>query len=782
MRIEIKTFWLTVACIMILTFLNTTHGYAASTKYTGGLLDNKSLNIGDLSAPTKTNVTATTDNNLGTSQEVSDRAGGLLWYAFDQPQEINSIIVNSDTARSTDLLFYDADNNLVLTYTPVTNNEVETLPQSLKNIKTVVLKTKSLYLKIIEWNVFVKAPAAPAVPKYNRFYAGDKVAKLYWLSSGGESYNVKRGTSAGGPYATIARNVKDLTYTDSNVVNGTTYYYVLSASNEAGESADSTTITVKPDATKTNRGLLDNKPLNIGDLSAPTKTNVTAATDNNLGTSQEVSDRAGGLLWYSFDQPQEINSIIVNSDTPTSTDLLFYDADNNLVLTYTPVTNNEVETLPQSLKNIKTVVLKTKSLYLKVIEWNVFVKAPAAPAAPKYNRFYAGDKVVNLYWLSSGGESYNVKRGTSVGGPYSTIARNVKDLTYTDSSIMNGTTYYYVLSASNEAGESADSSAIAVKPDATPYTGGLLDNKPLNMGMKLSAPTKTNIYVSTDNNLGTSQEVPDNGGLLWYTFDQPKEINSVVVNTSTKAATVMEFYDADNNLLQSYTPATNSERELLPESVKNVKTVILKTKTLYLKVIEWNVFGKDYGQIQLQDLKLTAVADKQNITLSWNAVNGASKYIIKRGTQEGGPYEVLNTVDSPALEYVDKDIKSGTTYYYIVVAQNGSNQNVATSNEVSASLGTETPTPTPGDNDGGEVTGSRALLTIVLNTGVEKEYDLSMSEVKAFIAWYEQRATGSGAITFAIDKHSNNKGPFSSRKDYIIYDKIVTFEVNSYDK
>ncbi len=268
--------------------------------------------------------------------------------------------------------------------------------------------------------------------------------------------------------------------------------------------------------------------------------------------------------------------------------------------------------------------------------------------------------------------------------------------------------------------------------------------------------------------------------MLWYIFDQPKEINSVIVNATLTRNTKIEFYDAKDNLILSYTPVANDTIESLPTVAQNVKKAVLKTSPTGNSIFEWNVFGKDYGETPVQDLKLTATADKQNITLSWNAVNGASKYIIKRGTQEGGPYEVLNTVDSPALEYVDKDIKSGTTYYYIVVAQNGSNQNVATSNEVSASLGTET--PTPGDNDGGEVTGSRALLTIVLNTGVEKEYDLSMSEVKAFIAWYEQRATGSGAITFAIDKHSNNKGPFSSRKDYIIYDKIVTFEVNSYDK
>ncbi|WP_236146732.1 PQQ-binding-like beta-propeller repeat protein [Paenibacillus xylanilyticus] len=74
----------------------------------------------------------------------------------------------------------------------------------------------------------------------------------------------------------------------------------------------------------------------------------------------------------------------------------------------------------------------------------------------------------------------------------------------------------------------------------------------------------------------------------------------------------------------------------------------------------------------------------------------------------------------------------------------------------------------------------RALLVIMLQNGVEREYDLSMSEVNAFVNWYESKSGGIGNITFAIDKHSNNLGPFKQRKDYILYDKIITFEINEY--
>jgi hypothetical protein len=81
------------------------------------------------------------------------------------------------------------------------------------------------------------------------------------------------------------------------------------------------------------------------------------------------------------------------------------------------------------------------------------------------------------------------------------------------------------------------------------------------------------------------------------------------------------------------------------------------------------------------------------------------------------------------------------------------------------------PTPTNGD---------RALLVVTMTTGLEKEFDLSMDEVNAFITWYENKQGGSGTASYAINKHNNNKGPFSVRKDYVIFDKILTFEVNEY--
>ena len=68
------------------------------------------------------------------------------------------------------------------------------------------------------------------------------------FSLGATRYIVKRATTSGGPYATIAPNVKGAGYTDMTALNGTTYYYVVSAANSLGESGNSNEASATPHA------------------------------------------------------------------------------------------------------------------------------------------------------------------------------------------------------------------------------------------------------------------------------------------------------------------------------------------------------------------------------------------------------------------------------------------------------------------------------------------------------------------------------------------------------
>jgi hypothetical protein len=68
---------------------------------------------------------------------------------------------------------------------------------------------------------------------------GGKVELSWWGSAYATGYTVKRATSAGGPYTTVASGISDrLTFTDGGMAAGA-YYYVVTAATPTGESAPS---------------------------------------------------------------------------------------------------------------------------------------------------------------------------------------------------------------------------------------------------------------------------------------------------------------------------------------------------------------------------------------------------------------------------------------------------------------------------------------------------------------------------------------------------------------
>jgi hypothetical protein len=93
------------------------------------------------------------------------------------------------------------------------------------------------------------------------------------------------------------------------------------------------------------------------------------------------------------------------------------------------------------------------------------------PAAPTGLTATAGDTQVSLSWsASSSATGYHVKRATTSGGPYTQVATPTST-NYTDTGLTDGTTYYYVVSAVNAAGESANSGQVSATPASSPTTG-----------------------------------------------------------------------------------------------------------------------------------------------------------------------------------------------------------------------------------------------------------------------------------------------------------------------
>nr|WP_233101602.1 alginate lyase family protein [Variovorax sp. IB41] len=89
------------------------------------------------------------------------------------------------------------------------------------------------------------------------------------------------------------------------------------------------------------------------------------------------------------------------------------------------------------------------------------------PAAPAMLLASPGDGAVPLRWQASfGATGYTVGRSAFSGGPYEAVASGVAGSSYTDTSVVNGTTYYYTVTASNSAGTSDSSPSDSATPVA----------------------------------------------------------------------------------------------------------------------------------------------------------------------------------------------------------------------------------------------------------------------------------------------------------------------------
>jgi hypothetical protein len=118
--------------------------------------------------------------------------------------------------------------------------------------------------------------------------------------------------------------------------------------------------------------------------------------------------------------------------------------------------------------NAITTTAPSQSITLFVIPVGTVVAAPTAPTGLAAT---VGSGTVTLTWNAGGGAtSYTVKRGAVTGGPYTTLGTvtSPSPTTYIDSGLTNGTTYYYVVSGTNQTGTSPNSAELPATPIVPP--------------------------------------------------------------------------------------------------------------------------------------------------------------------------------------------------------------------------------------------------------------------------------------------------------------------------
>ena len=233
---------------------------------------------------------------------------------------------------------------------------------------------------------------------------------------------------------------------------------------------------------------------------------------------------------------------------------------------------------------------------------------------------------------------------------------------------------------------------------------------------------------------------------------------------TTNANTVKLFID-DMTTPNNTTTATFTESNLPTYAFQLGALSGFWGKKLIGDLDEFNVYDTFYVN---PPAGVVATSDNNaQINISWNAVGGATSYNVYKSQNPDTGYEKIGTTTDTF--YQDKDVQSGIRYYYKITAVQSGIES-AFSDKASGTLGSPS-----------VITGNRAILEITFINGKAKEYDLSASEIDAFINWYDGKSGGTGKSYFAIRKNSNVK-PFLGRKEYIRFDTIESFEIKDYNE
>ncbi len=268
----------------------------------------------------------------------------------------------------------------------------------------------------------------PAAPTGLAVLAGNAQVTLNWTgSSGATGYHVKRSTTSGGPYTQISTQ-SAASDTDTGLTNGTKYFYVVSAYNSAGQSTNSAEVNATPG------------------LPMPASPTGLVATAGNAQVSLTWTASSGATSYHVKRSTTSGAETQISSPTSTS-------------YTDTGLTNGTKYFYVVSAANSGGESAMSS-------EVSATPSAPSTtPATPTGLQATGGNAQVSLSWnASTGAASYDVKRSTTNGGPYSTAVASPTTTQYTDTTATNGTTYYYVVSAVNTAGQSANSAQASATP------------------------------------------------------------------------------------------------------------------------------------------------------------------------------------------------------------------------------------------------------------------------------------------------------------------------------
>jgi fibronectin type 3 domain-containing protein len=335
--------------------------------------------------------------------------------------------------------------------------------------------------------------------------------------------------------------------------------------------------------------------------------------------------------------------------------------------------------------------------------------------------------VVYLNWIPSDGAStYGIYRGTASGAE-TLYQSGISSISYNDTGVSNGTTYYYkvVAVSGSVTSPASNESSATPEPVPNPPTGLSAAAGVLQIVLSWTSPTPTpntyNIYrgtasgqeggvpvatgvaaatyIDTDPTLDPSQTyyyevtsllngvegVPSNEAFAAPTAPAPAA--PVIDEAISEGGQVTlgwqpSTYAASYSVFRGITASGEGSTPIASGITGNSYTDTgLTGGTAYYYTVA--AVGSGGSAVSQQCMaipytaptNLSAAAGDQEVLLTWAPITGASSngggYIVSRSVTAGGPYEQIpGPPITGGTAYLDTDVDNGlttgTTYYYVV--------------------------------------------------------------------------------------------------------------------
>ena len=444
---------------------------------------------------------------------------------------------------------------------------------------------------------------APGTPEAPSVTPGNQTLTVRWLPvKNAKSYELWWSDADNLDHAVkYGDDISGLSITLNDLENKTTYYFWLVAKNDAGASG------LSPIASGT--------PLRIFALPSTPGVPSVAEADRQITLSWETAEGANEYLVYMSTTTGNPETVAAQCDDVSGLSTVITGLTNGTPCYFWLKAKNDV-----GESGFSSMVTGTPNLF----------PPPPAPAAPQVS---IGNGDLTISWAAViGASTYEVYYNTSASIP-STPQFTCIDLSKTITGLTNGTTYYFWLKASNNAGDSDPSSSVSGKP---------------------IADAGTPVLVSGNGQLTVS----------WTAIAGAEQYEVFYGTGMYPSATAAQTINA---------PATSATLPGLGNGTTYYVWIRGKNSTGTGVISGIYASGKPIGNMGT----VTFVRGDGQIAVSWNTVAGADQYDVYRSTTNSLPATPVQTVSG--LSCTITGLTNGTTYYIWVKPKNANGTGVENS-------------------------------------------------------------------------------------------------------